>query len=140
MEETETSANPEVAAQAVENHETKSPQDSFAELRRAKEDLERQLWQVNKEKELIEKHALAQAQQRQQPEDEYDFRQLEQEEFPDGKHLSKAFGAINKKLSAYEQQLQAKEVELQTLKTAVEFPDFKEVVTAENIEKYIKSD
>lgn len=140
MEETESSANPEVAAQAVENHETKSPQDSFAELRRAKEDLERQLWQAQKEKELLEKHAYAQTQPKQQPEEEYDFRQLEQEEFPDGKHLSKAFGAINRKLSAYETQLQQKEVELQTLKTAVEFPDFKEVVTAENIEKYIKSD
>ena len=140
MEETESSANPEVAAQAVENHETKSPQDSFAELRKAKEDLERQLWQAQKEKELLEKHAYAQSQPQKQVEEDYDFRQLEQEEFPDGKHLSKAFGAINKKLSAYEQQLQQKEIELQTLKTAVEFPDFKEVVTAENIEKYIKSD
>ena len=140
MEITEETQVPEVVDQAVETHEKKSPQESFAELRKAKEDLERQLWQAQKEKELIEKHASAQAQARQQPEEEYDFRQLEQEEFPDGKHLSKAFGAINKKLSAYETQLQAKEVELQTLKTAVEFPDFKEVVTAENIEKYIKSD
>lgn len=131
---------PGVVDQAVDTHEKKSPQESFAELRKAKEDLERQLWQAQKEKELLEKHALAQTQPKQQLEEEYDFRQLEHLEFPEGKDISKAFGAINRKLSAYEQQLQQKEIELQTLKTAVEFPDFKEVVTAENIEKYIKSD
>ena len=42
---------PEIVDQAVETHE-KSPQDSFAELRKAKEDLERQVWQAKKELEL----------------------------------------------------------------------------------------
>jgi len=47
---------------------------------------------------------------------------------------------VNKKLSNYEQKLAEKDQKLLILETATEFPDFKEVVTAENIEKYIKSD
>jgi hypothetical protein len=142
MENTEQTQTPEVVDQAVQTHE-KTPKESFAELRKAKEDLERQLWQAQKEKEMIEKHAQLQAQQRQpqpEPEEEFDFRQLENEDFPDGKKLSKAFGSINKKMSGYEQQLAEKNQKIQILETATEFPDFKEVVTAENIEKYIKSD
>lgn len=140
MDQTE-SAIPEVATPAVETHE-KSPQQSFAELRKAKEDLERQVWQAQQEKIWLEKQLQQQQQPKQQlpPEEDYDFRQLEQEEFPDGKKLVKAFGSLNKKLSAYEQKLAEKDQKLQVLEAATEFPDFKEVVTAENIEKYIKSD
>ena len=83
---------PEVVDQAVETHEKKSPQESFAELRQAKEQLERQLWQAQQEKEF------------------------------------------------YEKQLAEKDQKIQILETATEFADFKEVVTPENIEKYIKSD
>jgi hypothetical protein len=144
MDQAEISATPEVAAQAVETHEKKTPTESFAELRKAKEDLERQLWQAQKEREMYEKQVQMQMQMNQAPqappEEDFDFRQLEQEEFPDGKKLVKAFNQVNKKLSAYEQKLTEKDQELQILKTAQEFPDFKEVVTAENIEKYIKSD
>jgi hypothetical protein len=142
MENTEQTQTPEVVDQAVEHHE-KTPKESFAELRKAKEDLERQLWQAQKEKEMYEKHVQLQAQQQRapvQPEEEFDFRQLENEDFPDGKKLSKAFNSINKKMSGYEQQLAEKNQKIQILETATEFPDFKEVVTAENIEKYIKSD
>ena len=71
----------------------KSPKESFAELRKAKEDLERQLWQAQKEKEMNEKQMQMQAQQmqspQQPPEEDFDYRQLEQEEFPDGKNLLK---------------------------------------------------
>ena len=141
MDQTD-SATPEVATQAVETHE-KSPQESFAELRKAKEDLERQLWQAQKEREMYEKQLQMQQQTRSpqaQPEEDYDFRQLEQEEFPDGKKLVKAFNTMNKKMSGYEQKLAEKDQKLAILETAQEFPDFKEIVTAENIEKYIKSD
>lgn len=145
MDNTDQAQIPEVAAQDVQHHESKSPQESFAELRKAKEDLERQLWQAKKEQEMMEKHWQLQQQQSQrqsaQPEEEdFDYRQLENEEFPDGKKVVKALNTINKKLLANEQRLAEKEKELLILKTATEFPDFKEVVTAENIEKYIKSD
>jgi hypothetical protein len=143
MDSTEQTQAPEVVNQAAENHEKKSPQESFAELRKAKEDLERQLWQAQKEREMYEKQMQMQQQMQRpqaQPEEDFDFRQLEQEEFPDGKKLVKAFNQVNKKLSAYEQKLIEKDQKLAILETATEFPDFKEVVTAENIEKYIKSD
>jgi len=144
MEATEQTQIPEMVAQAAENHEKKSPQESFAELRKAKEDVERQLWQAQKEKEMYEKQVQLQQQMYQKPqaapEEEFDFRQLESEEFPDGKKLVKAFNQVNKKLSGYEQKLAEKDQKLQILETATEFPDFKDIVTAENIEKYIKSD
>jgi len=144
MEETENSATPDVATQAVDHHE-KSPQESFAELRKAKEDLERQLWQAQKEREMYEKQMQMQAQYQQgqnqtEPEEEFDFRSLEQEEFPDGKKLVKAFNQFNKQLSAKDKAIAEANQKLLILETAQEFPDFKEVVTAENIEKYIKSD
>ena len=136
--------NPDVVAQADENHEAKkSPQESFAELRRQKDDLEKQVWQAKKEKELLEQHYQMQAQHQkpqQPPEEDYDYRQLETEEFPDGKKLVKALNTFNNKLSGYEKKLAEKDQKIQILETAQEFPDFKEVVTAENIEKYIKSD
>ncbi len=143
MESTEVSATPEVATQAVENHE-KSPQESFAELRKAKEDLERQLWQAKKEREMYEKQMQMQQQMQlsstQPPEEEFDYRQLEQEEFPDGKKLVKAFNQFNKQLSAKDKAIAEANQKLLILETAQEFSDFKEIVTAENIEKYIKSD
>lgn len=137
----------EMAAQAAEEHAKKSPQESFAELRKAKEDLERQLWHAQKEREIYEKQLEMQAQYQQRfqtnlepQEEDFDFRQLEQEEFPDGKKLVKAFNQVNKKLNSYEQKLAEKEKKILMLETAAEFKDFHEVVTAENIEKYIKSD
>jgi hypothetical protein len=134
---------PEVVDQAVETHEKKSPQESFAELRQAKEALERQLWQAQKEKEMFEKQMQMQ-QQMQKPqtpqEEDYDYRQLEQEEYPDGKKLVKALNTFNKKLSSYEQAIAERDQKIQILETATEYADFKDVVTPENIEKYIKSD
>lgn len=141
MSETEQTQVAEVVAQPVETHEKKSPQESFAELRKAKEDLERELWQARKEKELFEKQMQAQYQQPQAPpEEDFDYRQLEQEEFPDGKKLVKAFNQFNKQLSQKDKLIAEANQKLALLETAQEFPDFKEVVTAENIEKYIKSD
>lgn len=139
--ETQTS---DIVEQAEQNHEKKSPQDSFAELRKAKEDLERQLWQAQKEREMYEKQMQMQQQMHMSPaqplEEEYDYRQLEQEEFPDGKKLVKAFNQFNKQLSAKDKTIAETNQKLLILETAQEFPDFKEIVTAENIEKYIKSD
>lgn len=143
MEHTEETQIPELVDQAASNHEKKSPQESFAELRKAKEDAEREIWQLKKERELLEKQwqMQAQAQAKVEPqEDDFDFRQLEQEEFPDGKKLMKAFGTINKKLSAYEQKLAEKENKIKMLETTAEFPDWKDVVTEANIQKYIMSD
>lgn len=145
MEVTESAQIPEVATQAVDHHDKKSPQESFAELKKAKEDLERELWQAKKERE-IEKQMQMQQQQQMQlqstqpPEEEYDYRQLEQEEFPDGKKLVKAFNQINKKLGEKDKKLAETNQQLLYLQTCQELPDFKEIVTAENIEKYIKSD
>jgi hypothetical protein len=143
MENTESSQKPEVAAQDVQPHE-KTPKESFAELRKAKDDAERQAWQARKELEMLQKQHEMQLQQQQKAqapvEDDFDYRQLEQEEFPEGKKVAKALSTIDRKMSAYEKKLQEKEVKLQALEFAVEHPDFKDVVTAENIEKYIKSD
>lgn len=142
MVETEQAQIPEVADQAVEHHE-KTPKESFAELRKAKEDLEKQLWQARKEKEMYEREVQIRAQYQQpqiQPEEDFDYRQLENEEFPDGKKLVKAFNQFNKQLSEKEKKLAEAHQKLAILETAQEFPDFREVVTAENIEKYIKSD
>lgn len=145
MEETEQTQQPEVVAQADQNHEKKSPQESFAELRKAKEDLERELWQAKKERE-IEKQMQMQQQQQMQlsstqpPEEEYDYRQLENEEFPDGKKLVKAFNQINRQMGEKDKKIAEANQKLLLLETAHEFKDFYEVVTAENIEKYIKSD
>ena len=144
MHATEQTQVPDVVAQADNEHE-KTPQQSFAELRKAKEDLERQLWQSQKEKEMFEKQMQLQAQY-QQPqiqtpvEEDFDFRQLEQEEFPDGKKLAKAFDQINRKLSEKDKKLAETQQKLLFLETTSELKDFNEIVTAENIEKYIKSD
>jgi len=146
MSLTEQTQQPEIVDQAVENHEKKSPQDSFAELRKAKEDLERELWQVKKEREMYEKQMQMQQQQQMQLssaqtlEEEYDYRQLEQEEFPDGKKLVKAFNQINRQMGEKDKKIAEANQKLLLLETAHEFKDFYEVVTAENIEKYIKSD
>lgn len=139
MENTEQAQLPDVADQDVQTHE-KSPEQSFRELRKAKEDAERQAWQAKKELELMQNHMQKQVQSTQPQEDDFDYRQLEQQEFPDGKNVVRALGMIDKKMSGYEQKLQEKEIKIQALEFAVEHPDFKDVVTAENIEKYIKSD
>lgn len=137
---TEETQNPEIVEQAVEMHDKKSPEQSFAELRRAKEQLERELWQAKKEFELEKQMLARQMPQTSQEEEDFDYRQLEQEDFPDGKKLAKAFNSFNKKMSSYEKKLVEKEQEILYLKTVQEFPDFKDVVTPENIEKYIKND
>ena len=68
MESTENGVNPpEVADQAAENHEKKSQQENFAALRKAKEDLERQLWQAEQEKKFYEKQLQQQQSQRNAP-------------------------------------------------------------------------
>ncbi len=144
MDQTEQTQNPEMVAQAVENHE-KSPQESFAELRKAKEDLQRQLWQAQKEKEMFEKQMQIQAQYQQQPkqtpqEEDFDYRKLADEEYPDGKNVVKALNSFDKKLNGYKKELAERDQKILILETAQEYPDFKQVVTAENIEKYIKSD
>lgn len=144
MEETENQAQiPDSANQAVDNHE-KTPQDSFAELRKAKDDLERQLWQANKEKEMYEKQMQMQREQMYKPqtppEEDFDYRSLEHEEFPDGKKLVKAFNQFNKQLSQKDKALAESNQKLAALELMQQLPDFKDVVTAENIEKYIKSD
>ncbi len=139
--EAEMTQAPDMVDQAVE-HDKKSPQESFAELRRAKDDLEKKLWQSQKEKELMEKQwQLQQAPKATQvPEESFDYRQFENEEFPDGKRLVKAFDTLSRKMSDYEKKLAQKDQQLQVLETAQEFSDFKQIVTAENIEKYIISD
>ncbi len=147
MENTDQAQIADVAAQPVDTHE-KHPQESFAELRKAKDSLERELWQARKEKELYEKQVASQQQAQleqqrraqQQPEEEFNFDELANEEFPDGKKLHQAFKSFDRKLSGYNQKLSEKDAKIAALETAIEYPDFRDVVTAENIEKYIKSD
>ncbi len=138
---------PDVVDQAVETHEkeAKTPKESFAELRKAKEDLERELWQARKEREMYEKQMQMQAQYQQKApvvpeEEEFDFRTLEQQEFPDGKNIAKAFNQFNKKLNEKDKRIAEANQKLQVLETATEFADFKTVVTPEHIEKYIRND
>lgn len=138
MEETEQTQTPEVVDQAVKPHE-KSPQESFAELRKAKDLADREAWQAKKELELVKQQMQSQMQPT-QTEQEFDFSQLAKEEFPDGKKIFDAFGQINKKLSGYEAKLQEKDIKIQALEFAIEHADFKDIVTPENIEKYIKND
>lgn len=143
MEPTEKTQAPEVVAQAEENHDKKSPQESFAELRRQKEQLEREAWQAKKELELERQQLERLKQQQQQPisqEPDFDFSQLAQDDYVEGKKLVKAFGSIDKKLSNYESKLAEKEAKIKALEFAQDHPDFRDVVTPENIEKYIKSD
>jgi hypothetical protein len=138
MDNTEQTQIPEVVDQAVDTHE-KSPKESFSELRKAKDEAERQAWQARKELEMLQSQMQQQKAPIQQEED-YDYRQLEHEQFPDGKNLMKAFNTLNKKLSSYEQKLQEKDHQLQAVNVRVEYPDYLDVVTAENVEKYIKND
>lgn len=147
MSETENSVIEAVVAdQPVDVHDEpkKSQQDNFANLRKAKEDLERQLWQAQKEREFFEKQLTQRQMQSQQvpvqAEEDFDYRNLEAEEFPDGKKLVKAFNTVNKRLQDYESKLAAKDQEIQLLNLQTEFPDYRQVVTVDNIEKYIKSD
>jgi hypothetical protein len=144
MSLTEQTQLPEVVDQAVETNDAKNPQESFAELRRAKDALEKELWQAKKEKELLENHWKMQAQASSQPqapqEEEFDYRQLEQEEYPDGKKLVKALNSFNRKMTDYEKKLTDKDQKIQVLELMTEFSDFKDIVTPENIDKYIKSD
>ncbi len=127
----------------TDTHDSKSPAQSFAELRKAKEDTERQLWQAKKELEL-ERTMQANVQRQHQSvtpqEEDYDYRQLEQEEYPDGKKLVKAFSTMNNKMSSYEKKLAEKDQKIQILEAAQQYTDFKDVVTVENIEKYINTD
>ncbi len=75
-----------------------------------------------------------------EPDDDFDYRTLEQEQFPEGKNLARAFSKFDKKFSKYEQNLIAKDREIAVLKTAMQHKDFDEIVTPENIKKYIESD
>ena len=145
MSLTDQTQTPDIVEQAVETHEKKPPQESFAELRKAKDLDHVSFDKAQKEREMYEKQMQMQQQMHMQPtqppeEEEYDYRQLEQEEFPDGKKLVKAFNQFNKQLSAKDKAIAEANQKLLILETAQEFPDFKEIVTAENIEKYIKSD
>lgn len=142
MHETEKTQASDVVDQTVNTHE-KSPQESFAELRKAKEDLDRQLWEARKEKEMLQQQMQMQAQYQQKPvhqEEEFDYRELEQEEFPDGKKLVKAFNQFSKQMSQKDKELAELRQKILISETTQGLKDFHEVVTPENIEKYIKSD
>lgn len=129
------SVTPDVANQEVKSQpQIGSKEYNFDRLRREKEDLERQLWQERQEK-LMMQNAAKPA-----PDEQFDFKQLEQEEFPDGKKLAKAFGSFNSQLAGLQKGLKEKDQKIALLETAIQFKDFAEVVTDENIEKYIKSD
>lgn len=73
-------------------------------------------------------------------EEEFDFRSLEDEEFPDGKKVSKAFNALDKKLKQYDKKLSEKDHKIAILEAAMQHKDFNDIVTTENIKKYIESD
>ena len=70
----------------------------------------------------------------------YDFNQLEQEQFPEGKNLAKAFKTLDKRLKSYDQKLTAKDQKIAVLEAAMQHKDFNDIVTADNIKKYIETD
>lgn len=129
----------DVATQSVEDHEMKSHKDNLVALRRKSELLEQQNLLLQQQ---LHQHAQSNGMKTKQPEPEeqFDFSQLETEEFPDGKKLSKAFNALDRKLKSYDIKLTEKDRKIAVLEAAVNHKDFNDVVTAENVKKYIESD
>ena len=88
---------------------------------------------------------LMQQQQAQKPveapeEPDFDYSQLDNEDFPDGKKLAKAFQTVNRKLATYDKRLAEKDRKINVLETAVQNKDFAHIVTPDNIKKYIETD
>jgi hypothetical protein len=129
----------DVVNPAVEDHEMKSAKDNLIALRRKSELLEQQNLLLQQQ---LHNHAQANGVKAKQlePEEQFDFSQLETEEFPDGKKLSKAFSVLDRKLKAYDTKLSEKDRKIAVLEAAVNHKDFNEIVTAENVKKYIESD
>ena len=126
------------AVAPTESHEVKS-ESTYAEnikALRAQRDEARQqiLWMQQQQQQ-----ARSQAPQAVVEED-FDYSSLEKDEYPDGKKLSKALSSLDKKLKGYDQKLSEKDRKIAILETAMQHKDFNDIVTAENIKKYIESD
>ena len=128
----------EVVAPTEPANETKhNERENLIALRKKTELLEQQNL-------LLQQQLMQNSNQRSAPqaqvEEDFDFNSLESEEFPDGKNLSKAFKMLDRKLKSYDTKLSEKDQKIAILETAMQHKDFNEVVTAENIKKYIESD
>jgi len=116
-----------------------TPQESFAELKRQKLQLERERDEaIRRARELEESYTKkVTPQQQEQPED-LDIN-LAPDDLAEGKHLSKVDKRIKnleKELNTYKKQTAAMTVEA---KLKSQFPDFYEVVTQSNIEQFAAS-
>ena len=138
MTETESSVM-ELAPPSVADHEANTHKENLVALRKKSELLEQQNLLLQQQ---LHQHAQMNGvkSREPEPEEQFDFSQLETEEFPDGKNLSKAFRVLDKRLKSYDMKLTEKDRKIAVLEAAVNHKDFNEVVTAENVKKYIESD
>lgn len=136
------SVTPEVAQPEVTGHEAKqsSKDYNFDQLRKQKEYFEQEAYRLQQQNLALQQATSNMRKAPEEQEEAFDFRQLENEEFPEGKKLAKAFNSMDKKFKGFEQKLSEKDRKIQILETAMEYKDFAEVVTDANIEKYIKND
>lgn len=137
MSETEVDVIEDVVAPTEAEHARgKSERENLIALRKKAELLEQQNL-------LLQQQLMQNNQPKTQMspvEEDFDFSSLENEEFPDGKNLSKAFKMLDRKLKSYDTKLSEKDQKIAILETAMQHKDFNEVVTAENIKKYIEND
>lgn len=124
-------ANPEAEISQVSN--VGSKEYNFAQLRQQKEQLERELERERQEKLYLMQMNQQKHFQEQPQEQEFDWNSLNTEDFIEGKKVAQAFGYIQKKVSEKDQKIQL-------LEAALNNKDFHEVVTDENIKKYIMND
>lgn len=108
-----------------------SPQESFSEIRRKAEQLQRERDEAINTLKRIEEYALAQ-QQQQQKAPEPQSPSYEDDDYVEGKHLRHEINALKNELSSYRQQYQTSSIESQLRS---KYTDFDKVVTADNISK-----
>lgn len=132
MTEEEGVIEQEAAAPGTEVSAKSNKELNFELLRHKTEQLERDL-----ERERQEKQSLMQMrqpiQQQPQAEPDFDWNSLETEDFIEGKKVSNALKHINKKLSE-------KDKKIALLEAAVSNAGFNDVVTEQNVKKYIMND
>lgn len=137
MSETDQDVLDFVAPTETEHEPKHTERDNLIALRKKAELLEQQNL-------LLQQQMMNQQNQRARPveevEESYDFNLLEQEQFPEGKSLAKAFKMLDKKLKSYDTKLNEKDQKIAILEAAMQHKDFNDVVTPENIKKYIEND
>ncbi len=108
---------------------------NFIQLRQKTEQLERDLDRERQEKvyymQMQQQRQIDQNQTPQEP--DFDYRSFETEDFVEGKKVAKALASLDRRLSE-------KDKKISVLEAAISNTGFNEVVTEENIKKYIMND